>query len=169
MRDLEYQMEEKRADFFNCIKRLIPEDKQTIANLEEFESIIQDENESKLYNKAPIYLYKTIVERWRENFMAFEIEIVTPLLQVHKSCELEEQRATKIKIIDSIKYMQTVLSRGNSLQTVVHPDSSRKVLRREAGLFLGLLSLVPLGVERVADVDIMIDEYTRKFKLDTSE
>ena len=168
MRDFENDMENCRTNFDNIVQSIIPVDKTEINTLREFENYTKAENVRKMYFKNLLYDYLKIIDKWREYFKQFEVEIVTPLLQIHRVCENSRQRDIKERIIHSIHGMQDMLHPDHSLQRVVHQETARKILRRDHPLFLGLLSLVPLGVERVIDIDISIDDYMRDYNFDVT-
>lgn len=167
MRDMENDMDNKRAEFIAAMHRILPESQpNTIKSLKEFTALVKSAKASKLYNRLAVDMYVLTVQKWRNYFQTFDIEIITPLLQIHRCCENAEQRELKAKIVKYIQDMQRDLKRDNDLQKVLHPEMEKKISRRDAPLFLGLLSLVPLGADRVADIDILIDDYMRHFKLE---
>lgn len=167
MRDLDNEMELNRTDFMNCIRNLMNDDESSkIRTLEEYKKLAKSTEARKMYYKNLLDLYLTIIEKWREYFTKYEHQIVTPFLQIHTVCENEKQLATKSKIINYIRDMRMMLNPDVNLQNISHAETAKKLIRREYPVFLGLLSLVPMGVERVADIDIMIDEYSREFKVD---
>ena len=166
MRDLENEMDLKRLDFTAAVNRILPETQTNIDTLRDFLELIKSAKSSKLYDRQAVDQYIHIIRRWRNYFQVLDIEIVTPLLQIHRSCENGEQKEIKNKILKYIQDMQRDLKRDTNLQTVVHPEMEKKIPGREAPLFLGLLSLVPMGADRVADIDILIDDYMRHYKFE---
>lgn len=166
MRDLENDLDLKRAEFTAAVHRILPETQTTIKTLKEFGALIKSAKASKLYNRQVVDQYLQVIQKWRNYFQTFDIEITTPLLQIHRSCENAEQREIKDKILKHIQDMQRDLKRDNNLLLIAHPEMERKIARREAPLFLGLLSLVPMGADKVADIDIFIDDYMRHYKFE---
>lgn len=166
MRDLENEMELNRTEFMNCIRNVLSDDNFKISSLREYDGISKSEKARKQFHKDLLDLYSSIILKWRSYYRTFELEIVTPLLQIHSVCENEKQKETKAKIIKGIRDMQKMLQSDYNLQTVSHPDMERKVIRRDAPAFVGLFSLITIGVERLADTDILIDDYVREFRLE---
>ena len=166
MRDLENEMDLKRSEFTAAVHRNLPEDKNSIDSLKEFIELVNASKSSKLYNRQSIDQYVYIIRHWRSYFHTLDMEVVTPLLQIHQSCENAEQKEIKRKIVKHVQDMQKNMKHDANLQMVVHPEMEKKIPRREAPLFLGLLSLVPLGADKVADIDILIDDYMRHYKFE---
>lgn len=166
MRDLDNEMELNRTDFMNCIRNLLPNDVEKIGTLREYEKLATSQKARKMYYKDLLDLYSTIIKTWRSYYDTFEAEISTPFMQIHKVCENDKQREIKAKVVDNIRGMKRMLRSDADLQTVSHPEMERKLIQKEVPVFLGLLSLVPIGVDRIAEIDILIDEYVRQFKLD---
>ncbi|XP_045181532.2 uncharacterized protein LOC123540508 isoform X2 [Mercenaria mercenaria] len=166
MRDLDNEMELNRTDFMNCIRNLLPNETEEISTLREYEKLAKSQKARKMHYKDLLDLYSTIIKTWRSYYDTFEEEIATPFLQIHKVCENAKQREIKAKVVGNIKGMKKMLLSDSNLQEVTHPEMERKFIQKEAPVFLGLLSLVPLGVDRLAEIDILIDEYVREFKLD---
>jgi hypothetical protein len=165
MRDLDNEMELNRTDFMNCIRNLLPNDTEQISTLSEYEALAKSQKARKMYYKDLLDLYSTIIKTWRVYYDTFLSEIATPFMQIHIVCENKKQREIKSKVVENIKGMQLMLDSNGHLQEVTHPEMERKIIQKEAPMFLGLLSLVPLGVDRLAEIDILIDEYIREFKL----
>ena len=166
MRDIENDMDNKRPEFIAAMHRILPEDQTSIKTLKEFNTFVKSAKTSKFYNRIAVDQYIQTIQKWRNYYQTLDIEIITPLLQIHRCCETGEQREIKGKILKHVQDMQRDLKRDNDLQKVVHAEMERKIARRDAPLYLGLLSLVPLGADRVADIDILIDDYMRHFKLE---
>lgn len=166
IRDLDNEMELNRADFMTCVRNLLSDDGASINTLEEYRKLAKSSEARKMYHKPLLDLYLTIIDQWRTYFSKYEHQIVTPFLQIHTVCENEKQRATKSKIINYVREMRMMLYPDVNLQKISHQETAKKLIRRDYPVFLGLLSLVPMGVERVADIDILIDEYAREYKID---
>ncbi|WAR16094.1 hypothetical protein MAR_030688 [Mya arenaria] len=166
MRDLDNEMELNRDQFMNCVRNTLSNTQNSIKTLQQYKDIAASPKARKMFHKDLLDLYFTIIEKWRMYYKIFEVEIVTPLLQIHTICENEKQTEIRRKIIAMVREMQQMLEPNYDLQTVSHPEMAKKIIRREVPVFLGLLSLVPMGVDRVADIDIMIDEYSREFRMD---
>lgn len=166
MRDMDNEMEINRNEFMNCIRNLIENDIDRIATVKEFETLAKSHKAQIMFHKDLLEFYLTVIQKWRQNYNTFKKEVVMPLKQLHRMCENQKQRDTKAKIINIIIEMQEMLEEDFDLQKVSHPEMKKKMARREYPVFLGLLSLVPLGAEKLSDIDIFIDEYMREFKLD---
>ena len=166
MRDLDNEMELNREEFMNCVRNVMPSDHPAIKTLSGFSELATSQKAKKMYNKDLLNLYLTIIDKWRMYYKLFEVEIVTPFLQIHTIIENEKQTEIRQKIITMVRGMQKMLEPEHDLHKVTHPEMAKKILRREVPVFLGLLSLVPLGVDRAAEIDILIDEYSREFKMD---
>lgn len=169
MRDLDNEMELNRNDFMNCIRNLLPSDTDQISTLAEYETLANSPKARKMYYKDLLDLYSTIIKTWRECYDTFLAEIATPFMQIHTVCENKKQKEIKSKVVDNIKGMQNMLKSNCNLQEVTHPEMERKIIQKEAPVFLGLLSLVPMGVDRLAEIDIFIDEYVHEFKLNQTK
>jgi len=166
MRDLDNEMELNRPDFMTCVRNLLSDEGASINDLEEYQKLIKSPEARKMYHRPLLDLYVTVIDEWRAYFTKYEHQVVTPFLQIHTICENEKQIATKRKIINHVREMRVMLNSEVNLQKISHQETMKKLIRRDYPVFLGLLSLVPMGVERVADIDIMIDEYVREFQID---
>ncbi|XP_045181045.2 uncharacterized protein LOC123540253 isoform X1 [Mercenaria mercenaria] len=167
MRDLDNEIELNRNEFMNCIRNLLSEDVDRISSLKEYEILAKSSKAQHMFHKKLLDLYSSVVEKWRQYYNAFGKEIVIPLKQLHRACENEKQRDIKAKIITSIEEMQTMLQEDFDLQKISHPETEKKMARREYPVFRGLLSLIPMGAERLSDIDILMDDYMREFNLES--
>lgn len=166
MRDMDNEMEMNRNEFMNCIRNLISDDTDRISTLKEYADLAKSHKAEIMFHKNLLDLYLTIINKWRQYYTTFGLEIVMPLKQLHSVCENQKQREIKAKIINGIKEMHQMLQEDHDLQKVRHPEMEKKMAKREYPVFLGLLSLVPMGAERLTDIDILIDDYMREFNLD---
>ncbi|KAL4218482.1 hypothetical protein ACF0H5_023216 [Mactra antiquata] len=166
MRDMDNEMDLNRNEFMNCVRNILPNDVTKITTLNDYDKLAKSPKARKMYYRDLLDLYTSIVDKWRENYKRFHHDIVTPLIQIHTVCENDKQKEIKMKIINSIDEMLEVLKPDTDLQEITHPEMSKKIIRRDVPVFLGLLSLVPLGVDKIAEIDILIDDYTREFKVE---
>ena len=89
--------------------------------------------------------------------------MVRPLAQIRASVESEKQRNLKKTIISACAEMQVNLKPEADLQKIRFKDWSQKMVQREYGLFYGLISLVPMGLDRLSTIDLAADEYLADF------
>ncbi|KAL3890754.1 hypothetical protein ACJMK2_003032 [Sinanodonta woodiana] len=163
VRDLENQMEHSLGEFMAVLKQVFPNTMTKLQNLQELETIIKDAQGTKFKQNGSLDLYIQLIERMNKLYQELYISVAIPLLQIHSVCENETQRKAKECIVEKIRYISKLLRSDTDLQKVSHPGWSVKVIKREEGLFLGLISLVPISVEHAYDIDLLIDEYMRQF------
>ena len=165
MRDLDNEIELNRNEFMNCIRNLLPEEGGQIPTLKDYEILVHSPKAEHMFHKKLLDLYSSIILKWRQYYETFGKEIVMPLKQLHSMCETQKQKDIKAKIIHSIQEMQTMLCEDHDLILVTHPETEKKMARREYPVFRGLLSLIPIGAEKLSDIDIQLDDYMRDFKM----
>ncbi|XP_060587348.1 uncharacterized protein LOC132742866 isoform X2 [Ruditapes philippinarum] len=165
MRDLDNEIELNRNEFMNCIRNLLPEDVGHIPTLKDYEILVHSPKAEHMFHKKLLDLYSSIIQKWRQYYETYGKEIVMPLKQLHAVCENQKQKDIKTKIIHSIQEMQAMLCDDYDLRLVTHAETEKKMARREYPVFRGLLSLIPIGAERISDIDIQLDEYMREFKV----
>lgn len=92
-----------------------------------------------------------------------EENIVHPLCQVRALCEKDKQQKLKKTIKDACAEMLTKLRPDADLQKIRHREWELKVLYREQNLFYGLISLVPMCLDRLTTIDLSTDEYIMEY------
>ncbi|KAK3609003.1 hypothetical protein CHS0354_003902 [Potamilus streckersoni] len=163
VRDLENQIEHSLGELMTVLKQIFPNTMTKLQSLQELETIIRDAQGTRFKPNGSLDLYINLIERMNKLYEELYISVSIPLLQIHSVCENDTQRKTKASIVEKIRDTSKLLRSDTDLQKVSHPGWSVKVIKREEGLFLGLISLVPISVEHAYDIDLLIDEYMRQF------
>ena len=96
-------------------------------------------------------------------FIAVEADIVRPLAQIRAAVESDKQRNLKKTIINACTEMKANLKPEVDLQKIRFKDWGHKMVQREHGLFYGLISLVPMSLDRLSTIDVTTDEYLADF------
>ncbi|XP_041361160.1 uncharacterized protein LOC121377288 isoform X2 [Gigantopelta aegis] len=165
LRDAENDFEQNLGDFVSLVKKLLPENKTELKTLKEFNTCVKIAKGTSrtLVGFQVIDLFTNTVEELRRFFANMEENICYPLSLVHRLCESKSQREMKTSIMETVRDMKQTLSADSSLHQVKYPEWEGKILQREKKLFFGLISLIPLSIERITDVDHTMDEYITCF------
>jgi hypothetical protein len=163
MRDVEANMEHKLGEFVLLMKQILPQNILAIKTLKEFDTYVKVAKGAGVKYTEPIDIYQQTIDRWRRLFHELELSVCIPLFQIHTVCESAKQTELKKKIRNTCQEMETKLRLDSDLQKVCHPEWKIKILHREQKLFQGLLSLVPIGLEKAVDISYMLDEYMADF------
>ncbi|XP_076456821.1 uncharacterized protein LOC143291090 [Babylonia areolata] len=155
------------SEFLLEIKQALPQSTTKLSTLKEFQ------NNMKVAMGAPansssrgmnhVRHYFSTLELMRTWLAQAEVHLCLPLLMVPERCETEKQRQLKAQMRSTCSEMQKLLKPTVSLKDVHFKEWEGKVLARERSLFMGLISLMPLGLDRVTDVDQALDEYINNF------
>lgn len=167
LQETEANFGKKLGEFMMVAKQILPVNMLKIKTVKEFETIV------KVAKGAPraakkleiIDKYFDIVKKLRSVLTEIEAAVCLPLLQMHKVCETERQREVKPQIQTLAKETLQKLRADADLQKVSHPGWGKRLLKSEHDLFLGLLSLVPIGTEAAFDINCLLDEYINDFPL----
>ncbi|XP_046362986.2 uncharacterized protein LOC124139733 isoform X2 [Haliotis rufescens] len=163
MRDLENDFELNLDDFMICVKRILPDDVGIIQSLADFRNSVKIAKGIRQTGFESIDIYLETLDVIGQIFEDVETTFCYRLSQIHGVCETEEQK-DKVEIIKATrKDMEELLKPDNSLLKVRFKDWELKINPREKKLFLGLISLVPIGLERLIDIDHYIDEFITAF------
>ncbi|RUS71736.1 hypothetical protein EGW08_020501 [Elysia chlorotica] len=165
-RDLEAELESHLGDFMLSVKRVLPPNATTVRTVKEFATNIKMAKGLK----APgangfdyIDKYLASLEFFKKAFTAVEADIVRPLAQIRAGVESDKQRNLKKTIIHACAEMQANLKPEADLQKIRFKDWGAKMVQREHGLFYGLISLVPMSLDRLSTIDVTTDEYLVDF------
>ncbi|GFS15032.1 hypothetical protein ElyMa_001439300 [Elysia marginata] len=164
-RDYEAQLETHLGDFMLSVKRALPPNATSIKTVKEFATNIKMAKGLKSGANGFEYIdkYLASLEFFKKAFTAVEADIVRPLMQIRASVESDKQRNLKKTIINACAEMQANLKPEVDLQKVKFKDWSQKMVQREHALFYGLISLVPLSLDRLSTIDVTTDEYIADF------
>lgn len=165
MRDDEAAIESGLGEFVLAVKTALPTFVTTIPTLKDFLGHVRVARTKKDANVMLLDRFTAIVERQRAIFDEVQRNIAHPLSQVHAYCEKDKQRRLKEQIRLSCIDMRQKLRLDNNLRTVKHADWKAKILPREEDLFLGAISLVPMGLEKLVDIDHNVDEYIAEYPI----
>lgn len=149
------------TEFILTYKQLISTDILSTKSLAEFETTVRKAKESRENRLSLIHLegYLMLIDDIRDVLRAFEEDVYHPLTQIHDDCETSNQKEMKSRIGLNITRMQTQLAKDSDLSTMRHPAIKCRILVREEGLFMGLLSLATVALEATENVDNDLDEY----------
>lgn len=107
-------------------------------------------------------LLKTL-DKMKIIFDEVERMVCHPLSLVHAICETDHQTELKARILKTCKDGQRMLRQDTNLQKVWFPEWTSKLLPKEQPLLMGVVSLVPIGLEKMIDIDHFVDEYVTGF------
>ncbi|BFZ21625.1 hypothetical protein BsWGS_24664 [Bradybaena similaris] len=162
-RDWESNFEHNLGHFMLSVKQGLPGNATAIRNLREFCTDMKQTRGIKKSDFASIDQYFQTLDFFRHAFTVVEENIVHPLCQVRALCEKDKQQKLKKAIKDACAEMMTKLKPETDLQKIRHKEWEPKVLPREQSLFLGLISLVPMCLDRLTTIDLNTDEYIMDF------
>lgn len=164
-RDYEAQLETHLGDFMLSVKRALPPNATSIKNVKEFATNMKMAKGLKAGVNGFDYIdkYLASLEFFKKAFTAVEADIVRPLMQIRTAVESDKQRNLKKTIINACAEMQAILKPEADLQKVKFKDWSQKLVQREQALFYGLISLVPMSLDRLSTIDVTTDEYLADF------
>ncbi|CAG5130449.1 unnamed protein product, partial [Candidula unifasciata] len=162
-RDLESNFEHSLGEFMLVVKRTLPGSATVVRNLREFCADMKQARDSKKAEFESVDQYLETLDFFRHAFTVVEENIIHPLCQVRALCEKDTQQKLKKSIKEACSEMLTKLKPDSDLQKVRHKEWEMKVLPREQSLFLGLISLVPMCLDRLTTIDFNTDEYVMDF------
>ncbi|CAL1533236.1 unnamed protein product [Lymnaea stagnalis] len=162
-RDYESAFEHNLGEFMLAVKRSLPQSTAVLRSVKEFHTNIRVARGVKKTGFEPVDHYMQAIEFFRKVFAEVEANIVFPLCQVRAHCENEKQQNLKKAIKDGCAEMAAFLKPEADLGKICYKDWEMKVLKREQGLFYGLISLVPMGLDRLTTIDVNTDEYIMDF------
>ena len=165
LRDAESDFELNLGDFVSVVKKILPDSKTDMKTLKEFTTCIKIAKGTShtLAGFHIVDLFTKTVEELRKFFVKIEENMCYPLSLVHGVCESKSQKEMKTAIVETVRDMKKTLSPENNLHLVKYPEWEGKILQREKKLFYGLISLIPLSIEKITDVDHTMDEYITCF------
>ncbi|XP_060564273.1 uncharacterized protein LOC132723553 [Ruditapes philippinarum] len=147
-------------------------DLDMVKRLKSYQSVIATELSSMRDLDNEMELNRTDFMNCIRNLLPNDTEQISTLSEYEALAK--SQKARKMYYKDLLDLYSTIIKTwrvyydtflSEMATEVTHPEMERKIIQKEAPMFLGLLSLVPLGVDRLAEIDILIDEYIREFKL----
>ena len=163
LHDAEADFDRHLSDFLLVVKRVLPQKIDRLPNLKDFQTSMTVAMGTRPAGMEHVKRYLSTLELMRSMLTQAEVNYYLPLTLIPARCETEKQRALKRQMKSTIVEMQRLLKPTTSLKEPHFKDWEGKVLPRERTLFMGLISLIPLGVEKVTDVDQFLDEYATGF------
>ncbi|XP_070208330.1 uncharacterized protein [Littorina saxatilis] len=163
LHDAEAEFDRHLSEFLLVVKRSLPQKIDRLPNLKEFSTTMTVAMGTSPAGMEHVRKYLSTLELVRTMLAHAEANIYLPLLLIPERCETEKQRELKHQMKGAIVEMTRLLKPTTSLKEANFKEWEGKVLPRERTLFMGLISLVPLGVEKVTDVDQFLDEYVTGF------
>ncbi|XP_046584225.1 uncharacterized protein LOC124291295 [Haliotis rubra] len=163
MRDMENDFELNLDDFMICVKRILPDDVAVIHSLGDFRNSVTVAKGIRKTGFESIDIYLDTLDVIEEIFDNLERVFCYRLSQIHGVCQTEEQKDKVEMIKASRKDMEELLKPDHSLLKVRFKDWEVKINQREKKLFVGLISLIPIALEKVIDIDHYIDEFITAF------
>ncbi|XP_048726892.1 uncharacterized protein LOC125645434 isoform X3 [Ostrea edulis] len=167
LQEREASFGKKLGEFMMIAKQILPVNVIKIKSVKEFETIVKVAKGTPRAAKklGIIDQYFDILKKLKTTFSDIEEVVSLPLLQMHQICETDKQRDVKPKIQTLSKDILQKFRPDANLQMVSHPGWGKRLLKTEHDLFLGLLSLVPIGTEAAFDINCLLDEYINDFPL----
>ncbi|XP_067666998.1 uncharacterized protein [Haliotis asinina] len=163
MRDMENDFELNLDDFMICVKRILPDDVTVIHSLGDFRNSVKVAKGIRKAGFESIDIYLDTLDIIEEIFDNLERVFCYRLSQIHGVCQTEEQKDKVATIKASRKDMEELLKPDHSLLKVRFKDWEAKINQRDKKLFVGLISLIPIALEKIIDVDHYIDEFITAF------
>ena len=163
LHDAEADFDRHLSDFLLVVKRVLPQKIDRLPNLKDFQTSMTVAMGTRPAGMEHVKRYLSTLELMRSMLTQAEVNYYLPLTLIPARCETEKQSALKRQMKSTIVEMQRLLKPTTSLKEPHFKDWEGKVLPRERTLFMGLISLIPLGVEKVTDVDQFLDEYATGF------
>ena len=164
IREIEYEFNKHLGEFIMTVKQVLPPNISEIKTLKEFETNMKMAKGLQGKKMVHIDRYLDIIRQWRTVMTDIDEHVCQPVLQIHSVYETDKQRQNKAKIRASCKEMQDQLRPDADLRKANH-SWSKKLMKKEQGLFGGLISLVPLGADTAFDINCTLDEYLNDFPL----
>ncbi|XP_059175159.1 uncharacterized protein LOC131955171 [Physella acuta] len=158
-RDFESSFEHNLGEFMLTVKKTLPQTTTVIRNIKEFSTHVKVAKGVKTAGFENIDHFLKAVEFYSKAFSEVQKNIVFPLCQVRAACENDKQHNLKKTIKDACAEMMAHLKPEADLEKVRYKEWEMKVLKREQGLFYGLISLIPLCLDRLITIDVSMDEY----------
>ena len=107
--------------------------------------------------------YLTTLGMMRNAFTQAEVDIYLPLTSIPARGETREQRDLKERVRGTCKEMLGLLHPSTSLRKTYFKLWEDKLVTGERTALMGLISLIPLGVEKMADVEQDVGDYLAGF------
>ena len=159
LRDELARFDRDLSEFLMILKQNIPHSLKVIDNMAVYHKQVGRIKEKKGANTKLFDYYvkcRQSLELFRREM---EVKIVHPLSQVHATSETESQQQRKRSMKERCQYMATLLREEYNFGKLRHTDWGSKMLPKEQELFVGLVSVLPVCVDCVVDVDQYVDEY----------
>jgi len=147
-------------EFMVTYKRLIPPNIVQTTCLREFQQNVNSARaEPTCINTQAVDRYAKLLSSILQATMDIDYSVVQHLAQIHARAETSKQRELKAVIVDTLRRLETILDVNFDISVLIHPVWRTKIIVREEGLFLGLLSLISYCVEYVDGISHNLDEY----------
>ncbi|XP_076437716.1 uncharacterized protein LOC143276931 [Babylonia areolata] len=163
LRDAETLFERNLSEFLLFTKQYLPLDVTGVPSLQVFQKHAEAAMKSKPSGSQHVRHFFATLELLRTSLAQAEVEVYLPLTSIPQRCETEKQRGLKQKMRATLEEARSLLDPGSSLKKLYHREWESKVLARERSRFMGLVSVIPLGLEKVTDIDEFLDEYMTGF------
>ena len=128
-----------------------------------FSHSLLNKNKTNLHPLRPQSSFSNPAATTHRLFLELETELVHPLCQVRQLCENDHQREVKVTIKAACAEVLAAVRPEADLNKIRFKDWQPKVLAREQGLFYGLVSIIPLCLDRLVTIDLSVDEYINDF------
>ena len=163
LHDAEAHFDQHLSEFMLVVKRALPQKVTRLASLKEFQTNMTMAMGTDPKGMDFVKHYFNTLDLLRTMLAQAEVNIHLPLTLIPARCETEKQRELKGQMKSACVEMQKLLKPTASLKEAYCKEWEGKIMARERTLFMGLISLIPLGVEKVTDVDQYLDEYITSF------
>lgn len=159
LRDKELFLEKNLGDFLHTVQRALPPDYETLSSLKEFKTDMTVAIGVGVTGMEKVKLFLSSLDFLQSLIAQLEAHVYFPLLLIPVRCESEKQRDLKMALERVLAQLQALVKPTSSLSEVKFKQWEMKLLPRERKLFMGLISVIPLGLKMVIDFDDFIDEY----------
>lgn len=156
-------LDQHLSEFILAYRQILSADVLTTKSLADFEKNVQKADQASCDDRrtrhAHFDRFLSLIQTTRDVLMRFEEDVCHPLSQIHSDCESANQRETKRRIRQTLSAAQAQLDKDFNISSLSHPSVRGKILAREEGLVMGLLSVAALAVESAESIDNDLDEY----------
>lgn len=163
LHDLEATFDQHLSEFLLVVKRSLPQRMDSLPNLKEFQTTMTVAMGTGSAGMEHVRNYLSTLDFLRVLLEQIQDHVLFPLSLIPARCETEKQQEWKRAMKSACAEMQRLLKPSTALKEATFKGWEGKVLPRERTLFMGLISLVPLGLEKVSDIDHLLDEYATNF------
>ena len=167
LRDDQIKFEATLGEFLNLAKTYLPAGIREFKRIADYEKLLKRAKDRKVGPNGKILEHYTqSLDHVRECARTLLKGVCYTLAQVHAGSESERQREMKAKLNREVRQVLHCLTPSYDFSKTTHPSWSSRIMLVEKNMFNGLVSFLPLLIDRIIDADHLIDDYYDEFKVD---